>query len=111
MNKTVMYALNRCTTTGLESVVRCDTMPDGKHIKLFKDHKGWYRIVAFKSEAHSVGYSGVIVDSSGEIHYKETAPDMRSQGVTRQLQAILTVWGVKWFPSQYQTTGGKACYK
>jgi hypothetical protein len=111
MNKTVMHALNRCTTTGLETLVRDATTPDGKHIKLFKDHKGWHRIVAFKSEAHSVGCSGVIVQPCGEIYYKETCPDMRSNGLTRQLQAMLTVWGVKWFPSQFQTKGGAACYK
>lgn len=111
MNKTVMHALNRCTTTGLESLVREWATPEGHHIRLFRDHKAWHRIVIFKSDAHTVGYSGVIVEDSGEIHYKETAPDMRSQGVTRQLQAMLTVWGVKWYPSQYQTTGGKACYK
>jgi hypothetical protein len=111
MNKTVMYALNRCSTTGLESVVRTMTTPEGKHIKLYRDHKGWYRIVAFESEAHSVGYSGVIIEASGEVHYKETTPRMRSQGTTRQLCAMLTVWGIKWYPSQFQTTGGKACYK
>ena len=111
MNKSIMYALNRCSTTGLESVVRAATMPDGKHIKLYKDHKGWHRIVAFESKAHSVGYSGVIVQPCGELYYKETTPRMRSQGSTRQLCAMLTVWGVFWYPSQYQTTGGKACYK
>lgn len=106
-----MHALNRCTTTGLEHIVREWATPEGRYIRLFRDHKGWYRIVLFQSEAHSVGCSGVLVEASGEIHYKETAPHMRSQGLTRQLTALLTVWGVHWYPSQFQTTGGQACYK
>jgi len=55
--------------------------------------------------------SGVMVQADGEIHYKETRKASQGQNLTRQLQAQLTAWGVKWFPSQYQTTAGAACYK
>jgi len=111
MNKSVYAALNQCSTTGLERLVKQATMPDASVIRLFKDHKGWHRVVGFKSVAHSVGFSGIIVMPDGEIYYKETCPAMRGKGYTRQLQAMLTMWGVSWYPSQYQTKAGAACYK
>lgn len=97
--------------TGLEVQVRASKLPDGRIIRLFRDHVDRHRIVIFKTEAHNVGYSGVLVDPDGEIRYKRTCPDMRSQNTTRQLQAMLTVWGVKWYPSEHQTKAGNSCYK
>lgn len=111
MNKTVYNALNQCMLTGLETLIRVSRLPDRRIIRLFRDHVGRYRIVIFKSEAHNVGYSGVIVSPCGEIFYKQTCPDMRGQGTTRQLQAMLTVWDVLWYPSEHQTKAGKSCYK
>lgn len=96
--------------TGLECLVRTTTLADGRIIRLFRDHVGRYRIVAFKSAAHNVGYSGVLLHPDGEIYYKRTCQAMRGQNTTRQLQALLGVWGVKWFSSQYLTDAGKACY-
>lgn len=111
MGPSVYAAQNQCDMTGLERLVKSQTMPDGNHIRLFLDHKGKYRIVAFKSRAHKVGYSGVLVQADGEIHYKETCPSMRGAGTTRKLQALLTAWRIRWYPSQHQTTAGAACYK
>lgn len=111
MDKTVYHALNQCSMTGLERLVRQATMPEGPHIRLYRDHKGKHRIVAFKTDAHRVGYSGVLVQADGEIHYKETCRTMRGRATTRQLQAVLTSWGINWHPSPYQTKGGAACYE
>lgn len=108
MGPSVYAAQNQCNMTGLERLVKSQTMPDGNHIRLFLDHKGKYRIVAFKSRAHKVGYSGVLVQADGEIHYKETCQSMRHHGTTRKLQSMLTVWGVRWYRSPYQTTAGAA---
>ncbi len=110
-NDTVYAALNQCKLTGLETLLRQTTTPDASVIRLYRDHRGWHRIVAFKSAAHKVGYSGVLVQSDGEIHYKETCKAMRGRSSTKQLQAMLTKWGVQWYPSPYQTTAGAACYK
>lgn len=110
MNNTIYHAINQCSTTGLECELKSLTLESGHTIRLFVDHKRWHRIVAFKSIEHSKGYAGVIVMPDGEIYYKETCPAMRGKGITRQLQALLTVWGIKWYPSQYQTAAGAACY-
>lgn len=111
MGPSVYAAMNQCSMTGLERPLKRQTMPDGTDVRLYVDHKGKHRIVAFKSRSHSVGYSGVLLDPSGEIHYKETDKAMRGRNSTRMLCAMLTVWKVHWYPSQYQTTAGKACYK
>lgn len=109
--KSVYAAQNECQMTGLERLIHQVTTPEGPHIKLFRDHKGNHRIVAFKTDAHRVGYSGVFVQSDGEIHYKETCKSMRGKRTTRQLQGMLSTWGVKWYRSQYLTKAGVACYK
>lgn len=111
MNSTIYSALNQCSTTGLESLVKCDTLPDGKQIKLFKDHKGCHRIVLFLDSAPDSGVSGVIVQPDGEIYYKQTAPHAQGNNYTRMLQGVLFKWGIDWYPSLWQTAAGAACYK
>jgi hypothetical protein len=111
MNSTIYNALNQCSTTGLERLVKSETMPDGKQIKLYKDHKGFHRIVLFLDSAPDSGVSGVIIQPDGEVYYKQTAPHAQGNGYTRMLQALLTVWGVDWYPSLFQTMAGAACYK
>lgn len=111
MNCTIYAALNQCSTTGYEIELRSQEMPDGKQVKLFRDHKGFHRIVLFADSAPDSGISGVIVMPDGEIYYKQTAQHAQGNGYTRQLQAVLTLWGVHWFPSDWQTTAGAACYK
>lgn len=111
MGPSVYAAMNECNMTGLERPVKRETFPDGTDVRLYVDHKGKYRIVAFKSKAHKVGYSGILLEPSGEIHYKETCPSMRGKASTRMLSSLLTVWEIPWYPSQYQTTAGAACYK
>jgi len=110
MNQSVYNALNQCMLTGLETLQRVSTLADGRVIRLFRDHVGRYRIVVFKSVAHNIGYSGVLLNPDGEIYYKRTCPQMRGQGTTRHLQALLTVWGIYWHSSQYVTPAGAACY-
>lgn len=111
MNSTVYAALNSCSTTGLEQQIAYMECPTGQIVRLFVDHKGWHRIVLFESLAPSSGVSAVLVQADGEISYKETAPKARGNNYTRMLQTVLTVWGVVWYRSQYQTVGGAACYK
>ena len=111
MNSTVYHALNQCSTTGLEVMVKSMTFPTGQLVRLYRDHVGRYRIVAFKTDAHLKGYSGILLMPDGEVYYKETCPSMRGFNTTRQLQACLTAWGIKWYRSQHLTEGGKACYK
>ena len=111
MNSTVYAALNSCSTTGLEQQIASMECPTGHVVRLFVDHKGWHRIVLFASIAPDSGVSAVMVEPSGEIHYKETAPNARGNNYTRMLQAVLTVWGIKWYRSELLTTAGAACYK
>lgn len=108
--ESVYAAMNQCAMTGLERPVRRYTFPDGTDVRLYQDHKGKYRIVAFKSTAHSVGYSGILLEPDGEVHYKETCPAMRGKNSTRMLQGVLTSWKIHWYPSPYQTKAGAACY-
>lgn len=111
MNSTIYAARNQCSTTGLERQINSMECPDGKQIRLFRDHKGWHRIVLFESDAPDSGISGVIVRPDGEIYYKQTARHAQGKGHTRSLQAVLTLWGVKWFKSIWLTEAGAACYK
>lgn len=110
MNKTVYAALNQCSTTGLEEQIGYMECPTGQIVRLFRDHKGWHRIVLFESIAPNSGVSAVLVQPDGEIHYKETAPEFRGNKYTRKLQAVLTMLGVKWYRSELLTIGGAACY-
>lgn len=110
MNSTIYAALNQCTTTGLERLIRAEQLPNGQWIRLFKDHKAWHRIALFESDAPDSGISGVIVEPSGEIHYKQTAPYAQGNRYTRHLQSILTIWGVHWYRSELLTEAGAACY-
>lgn len=111
MNCTIWNARNQCSTTGYELEIRSQVCPDGKVVKLFRDHKGWHRIALFADSAPDSGMSGVIVMPCGEVYYKQTARYAQGNGYTRQLQAMLTVWGIKWYPSPFQTESGAACYK
>lgn len=111
MDNSVYNGINQCRFTMLEALAHKADYPDGTIIRCFKDEKGQLRIVAFKSAAHKVGYSGVLVHPWGEIRYKETCRAMRRQGATRALCAMLTVWGERWYPSQDQTLAGAACYQ
>lgn len=111
MNSSIYSALNQCTTTGLERLVKSETLPDGKQIKLYRDHKGYHRIVLFLDSAPDSGVSGVIIQPDGEVYYKQTATYAQGNNYTRQLQGMLTNWGIDWYPSLFQTLSGAACYK
>jgi hypothetical protein len=111
MNCTIFAALNQCSTTGYEIEICSQLVADSKQVKLFRDHKGWHRVVLFASDAPDSGLSGVIVQPDGEVYYKQTAKHAQGNNYTRQLQAMLTVWGIKWYASQWQTESGAACYK
>lgn len=87
------------------------TTPKGQRVELYRDHKGYHRIVLFDSDAPDSGLSGVIIQSDGEVYYKQTALHGQGNNYTRMLQAMLTVWGVDWYPSIWQTDAGAACYK
>lgn len=111
MNSSVYAALNQCSTTGLEEQIAYMECPTGQIVRLFRDHKGWHRIVLFNSIAPTSGVSAVLVQADGETHYKETAPTARGNNYTRMLQVVLSVWGIKWYRSTMLTAGGAACYK
>jgi len=111
MNCTIWNALNQCSTTGLESQIAYMECPDGKRVRLYRDHKGWHRIALFESDAPDSGVSGVIVQPDGEVYYKQTAQRAQGKGHTRALQAVLSIWGVKWRRSELLTDAGAACYK
>ena len=93
MNSSVYAALNQCPTTGLEGQIAYMECPTGQIVRLFRDHKGWHRIVLFESIAPNSGVSAVLVQADGEINYKETALKARGNNYTRMLQIVLTVWG------------------
>lgn len=111
MSKYIWAALNQCDLTGLEVQVATMETLDGKHIRLFRDHKGWYRIVLFATSAPDSGISAVVVEATGEIHFKHTARHHRGHNYTRNLQAVLTLCGVSWYKSELLTDAGAACYK
>lgn len=111
MNCTIWNALNQCSTTGYEIEICSQMVANGMYVRVFRDHKGWHRIALFESDAPDSGISGVIVMPCGEIYYKQTARHAQGNGYTRQLQAMLTVLGIKWYASQWQTESGAACYK
>ena len=99
---------NQCQLTDIESEVNSLVLDEARTVRLFKDYKGRHRIVLFIDGA---GVSGVMTCPDGEIFYKETAPHAKGNRITRQLQAMLTIWGVNWHRSEFQTDAGYACYK
>jgi len=110
-NRSVYSPINQCCATGLERMIRKEIMDNGIIIALYKDNFKRYRIVAHKPGMFGVcGFSGVLVSQDGTIEYKETNPADRGKGYTRQLQALLTLYKVKWKPSQYKTIAGASCY-
>lgn len=107
----VYNARNECSETGYEVVAHSLDFPQGPHIKVFTDNLGQVRIVAYKSAAHRVGYSGLLLNPDGTEKWKTTAPAMRGLNTTRQLSALLVHLGYKWLRSEHETTAGAACYK
>lgn len=108
---TVYNALNGCNETGLERLYSCQILPDGGVIRVYLDNFGQYRAVVFKSEAHSVGYSGVLLNTDGSVRWMHTALHMRGKATTRQLCCYMSSIGIKWRISEHLTDAGKACYK
>lgn len=106
----VYSAQNHCTATDLEQVVTVDHMPDGSVIRVYRDYQGQHRIVAHESIDHVIGYAGVLLDANGGIVWKQTSPTMQGRKATRLLCCYLTSIGIAWYPSNYQTTAGAACY-
>lgn len=107
----VYSAQNECSETGYETLAHSLTTPEGPTIKVFRDNFGQVRIVAFKSDAHNVGYSGLLLNADGTEKWKTTAPAMRGLNTTRQLAALLVHLGYKWSMSEHNTTAGLACFK
>lgn len=108
MNETICNAENACRFTGTERLVEFVRVNKTDKVRLFRDNYGQHRIVYF---AQGQGVSAVLLNADGSIKYKHTMPSHRGHNMTRQLQALLTVWGIKWKASDYQTTAGAACYK
>lgn len=107
-HSSVYSALNGCDLTDIETLVRSVVLSDAHHVELYKDSTGRYRIVLFQCGA---GVSGVLLYKDGEVCYKETVEYAQGNGYTRQLQALLSSWGIHWYPSEWQTEAGAACYK
>jgi hypothetical protein len=108
MNETICNAENACRFTGTERLVEFMRINRTDKVRLFRDNFGQYRIVYF---SNGQGVSAVLVGKDKTIRFKYTAPSHRGQNMTRQLQAMLTLWSVKWLASDYQTAAGAACYK
>jgi hypothetical protein len=53
----------------------------------------------------------MIVQPDGEIYYKQTALYAQGNNYTMSLFYQLKAWGIKVYPSQWQTVAGAACYK
>lgn len=111
MNCTIWNALNQCSTTGYEVELRSLNLDNGFIVKLFRDHKGWHRVALFENDAPDSGISGMIVQPDGEIYYKQTARHAQGNNYTMLLYYQLKEWGIKVYPSQFQTVAGAACYK
>lgn len=107
----VYNAQNECSETGYETLAHSLQMPDGVTIRVYVDNFKQVRAVAFKSPAHKVGYSGVLLNVDGSERWKTTAPAMRGQHTTRHLVAYLVSLGYNWKRSEHETTAGAACFK
>lgn len=90
MDNSAYAALNQCGIVGLEVVVHFMEVGQGRTVWLYRDHVGRHRIVL---DIGGAGVSAVIVGDDGEVFYKETHGKHRGHNYTRQLQAMLTVWG------------------
>lgn len=107
----VYNAQNECSETGYETLAHSLTMPEGPCIKVFIDNFKQVRIVAFKSDAHKVGYSGLLLNADGTERWKLTDVSMQGRNTTRQLAALLVHLGYTWKRSEHNTTAGLACFK
>lgn len=106
----VYSAQNECSETGYETLAHSLKCPGGGVIRVYTDNFGQVRAVAFKSDAHKVGYSGVLLNADGSEKWKTTAPAMRGLRATRQLAAMLVALGYPWKRSEHETTAGQACF-
>lgn len=107
----VYAALNGCSETGLEKPHKYEVFPNGEIVRVYVDNFGQYRAVVFKSEAHTVGYSGVLLNVDGSVRWMFTDSAMRGKGTTRQLCCYMSSIGIRWRISEHLTEAGKACYK
>ena len=104
----VYAAINQCKATDLEKLYIVDRISQNQCLYVYKDFIGRYRAVLCINDA---GVSGVLVGKSGMIEHKETAPEHRGKAYTRSICALLSMHGIYWMPSIWQTTAGAACYK
>lgn len=93
----VYKAQNRCRLTGLERVLKAEVLPDGSLLQVFADNFQQYRAVLFKTAAHDVGFSGVLIGSAGNVLAAETVPALRPKASTyeKHLLAYLVTIGIK----------------
>lgn len=104
-----VYApINQCKATGLEKQINHISFPTGDNVYLFRDCFGRHRITLMRKGEN---IAGVLLNSSGEIEYKQTCEEHRGNNLTRQLQACLTLFGIHWKRSNTLTKAGAACYK
>jgi hypothetical protein len=107
MNSTICNAQNECRYTGLERMHAYRVIKPGLVARLYKDNFGQFRIVLFQA---GQGVSAVLVGPDMSIRYKHTMVAHRGHNYTRQLQALLWQFGIKWRASDWQTKAGQACY-
>ena len=109
-NRSVYFAQNRCTACGLEKPVLVERLPDGQVLRIYVDTFNQHRAIIFKTGQCQVGYAGVLIGRDSVVRWRECNPADRGKGTTRHLLASLTVAGIRWYASDYQTEQGAACY-
>lgn len=107
MNHTILNPMNQCTFTGLEKLHSRTEFNDGS-VEVYVDNFNKKRIV-FKNGEGIV--SALWLDEYGNILWKYTDENFRGQRLTRQLQCVCSLLGIKWKSSDNLTEAGKACYK
>lgn len=104
-----VYApINQCKATDLEKLIVVDRPSDSLCLLVYKDFIGRIRAVLLDDDQP---VSGVLLDKTGTIQYKETKKEHSGKKLTRSICAMLTTYGISWQPSEWQTEAGSACYK
>lgn len=104
----ILKPQNECRFTGLETLKTFMRLDKARKVRLYVDNFNQYRVVL---SINGKPASAVLVGKDKVIRFKYTDPDHRGHSYTRELQAMLTVWGIDWRRSDYLTEAGRACYE
>lgn len=107
-DSSVYAPINQCKATDLEKLIVVDRPTSDLCLLVYKDFIGRIRAVLLDN---GEPVSGVLLDKTGTIQYKETKKEHSGKKLTRSICAMLTTYGISWQPSEWQTEAGRACYK